>query len=163
LDRLVFTERFEAGLVGRCGWTTLALSRRRSRLTVRARPFILFLVVVHVVVFEMFVTVLDEQVVDCFFPCFPDRQCCIKRLTHSSVIKAATISSSGAPCQSVLRLPMISGSISSAELTGRSTSSRDGGETRPRPGIGLGARETKNGCSKISGICRQHSTASDLQ
>jgi hypothetical protein len=69
-------------------------------------------------------------------------------------MRAAMISSSDAPDQRVLRLPMISSSISSGELTGRSTSSILGGETVARPGTGRGLRETKKGWVRISGIYR---------
>jgi hypothetical protein len=112
---------------------------------------------VHVVVFEMFVSVLDEKVVDCFLPCFAGHQHHSRWVweeTNSLLIKAAMISSSEAPDQRVLRLPMISSSISSGELTGRSTSSMLGGETVARPGTGRGLRETKKGWVRISGIYR---------
>ncbi len=74
-------------------------------------------------------------------------------IAHSLLIRAAKISSSAAPLHSVFRLPMISASISSGELTGRSASSRLGGETNCRPGMGRGDRETKKGCVRMSGIC----------
>jgi hypothetical protein len=47
---------------------------------------------------------------------------------------------------------MISLSISSGELTGRSTSSKDGGETNCLPGMGRIGREVKKGWARISGM-----------
>ena len=73
--------------------------------------------------------------------------------TYSLLMRAAMISSSDVPFQRVFRLPIMSASISSGELTGRSTSSMLGGETKWRPCICRGAREMKKGCVKISGIC----------
>lgn len=50
---------------------------------------------------------------------------------------------------------MMSGSTSSAHVMGHSTSFNDGGETRGRPGISFGGRDTKKGCLRISGIYRK--------
>jgi len=122
--------RLDQGL--RC---SLALSWGRSWLPpcLSASQGFVVLLVIHIIILEVFVPVLDEQVINGFLPSFsvqrqyePYQQ---QLAAHSLLIRAAKISSSDAPFHNVFRLPIISGSISSTELTGLSTSSKLGGET----------------------------------